>query len=364
MLHPFDVICAILRARLTGEPLDRGLVAALERGEINDRELVAVASRHRVTPALAACLGDLGLDDRLPPELRDYLAFMRASNAARNRALLEQLGEIVSRFNGLGVEPCLLKGAARLIDGLYPDLSWRFMVDLDVLVPEDQLQVCVDALRANGYYEEPEALDRGEGKHYPALVSTQGPAAVELHINIAPERFRLLAPTHEVKDTSIVERSRIGNIYLLKPEYQIIYMIAHNQIFHARRFYEISMVSELVELGLSISRYEPHLDWSFILDKFAKPDWRRACLASLQAARILIGAPIPEHITPDLLIRLYLMRLLGQERFHSARVAGLVFGWFTQGFHRLSQPDRREFFARVVDNPKPYLEVLRDHLKA
>ena len=45
----------------------------------------------------------------------------------------------------------LLKGAIRLIDGLYPNPGWRFMRDLDLLLPKERLNDAVTALAAVGY---------------------------------------------------------------------------------------------------------------------------------------------------------------------------------------------------------------------
>jgi hypothetical protein len=51
----------------------------------------------------------------------------------------------------LAIEPVLLKGAIRLLAGLYPDDGWRMLRDLDLLVPQASLVAATRALRNAGY---------------------------------------------------------------------------------------------------------------------------------------------------------------------------------------------------------------------
>ncbi len=84
---------------------------------------------------LAAGITDRDLWRRLPEDFAFYLRFGHAENSRRNEALRRQLSDAAPELNRIDVQPLLLKDAVRLADGLYPDLGWRFMQDLDVLVP-------------------------------------------------------------------------------------------------------------------------------------------------------------------------------------------------------------------------------------
>jgi hypothetical protein len=138
---------------------------------------------------LAACVADPALGPRLPDDFRRYVRFVHGENARRNRALRRQLGEAVGRLNGIGVEPVLLKGAARLADGLYPDPGWRVMRDLDLLVPRDRLGEAAACLRSAGYrFLEGGAGWSGRHHHLPQLARDGAPAVIELHAEPLPDR--------------------------------------------------------------------------------------------------------------------------------------------------------------------------------
>ena len=46
---------------------------------------------------------------------------------------------VAAALNEIDIVPVALKGAIRLVDGLWPDPALRFMHDLDLLVPADGL---------------------------------------------------------------------------------------------------------------------------------------------------------------------------------------------------------------------------------
>jgi hypothetical protein len=357
MPHPLDVICAVLRHRLDGEHFDPGVIPALRRGGVDERRLVAVASRHRITSAFAACLADLGLDGHLPPDLREYFAFMRARNAARNRQLRDELGAIVARLNSVGVEPCLVKGAARLVDGLYPDGSWRFMIDLDLLVPEDRLGDCVAALCADGY--SPFGLDQvdpddHEAKHYPPLLHQERLASVELHRRLTEGPRLPLLPTHEIVANSRSVRTCVGRVRLLSVEDAIVHLIEHFQLQYFHSLLALLRLSEAVEFHLLIGRGGSDLDWQYTMARFAKPEWRRACLSFLYGTKALLGTPTPEHAAPDLRVRFQVLRTLAQQRSRSVMTIGLGLGWM---YRFMRRSDKSRFLVRLAANPKYYVNL-------
>ena len=116
----------------------------------------------------------------LPDDFRFYLLFIHAQNDARNSALRRQLVEAVACLNVIGIEPVLLKGAIRLVDGLYPDLGWRLMRDLDLLVPRERLHDAAAQLRRIGYASSSPSAPRRHW-HLPPLVRAAAEAVIEVH---------------------------------------------------------------------------------------------------------------------------------------------------------------------------------------
>ena len=115
------------------------LVAAL-RGEVPARdcdwmEIVASANRCLVTPALAASLRGKAI----PPDAGQYLALILERNTERNLRLKGQIAEAAQALNGIGVTPVMLKGAAWLLTVEHARVGERIIMDLDVMVPVDDM---------------------------------------------------------------------------------------------------------------------------------------------------------------------------------------------------------------------------------
>jgi hypothetical protein len=145
--------------------------------------LARLSGVHLLTPAVGAALEELGLAGSIPPDLSDYFAAMRSAGEERNGDLRADLFRIVAILNEAGVEPILLKGALRLVDGLFPDDSWRFMHDLDLLVPAAAVGRATRALRRLRWREEPPHDDAtvGGGRHALVLGRPDGSSRLELH---------------------------------------------------------------------------------------------------------------------------------------------------------------------------------------
>ena len=67
----------------------------------------------------------------------------------------EQVGHVARSLNRRGIRPVLLKGAASLVVGTYPQTAGRFLSDLDLLVPPGAIEDCAAALEADGYRADP-----------------------------------------------------------------------------------------------------------------------------------------------------------------------------------------------------------------
>lgn len=147
--------------------------------------LLACADRHLMVPALAASLADLECARLAPPGLIELIDDVRERNARRNETLRAYLLDVVRLLNRVGIEPVLLKGAIRLVDDLYPDPSWRYMGDLDVLVADRAVEAA-RALRAAGHVDgvditAPDPLAALQ-HHLPPLRRPAGPTRIEIHM--------------------------------------------------------------------------------------------------------------------------------------------------------------------------------------
>lgn len=248
------------RARHVALVLDLLRPVAIEPGNerrsrdlagIDWREVVAFSSAHFVVQALAPALGDTA--DGNAPAAIAFLGACREANADRNQVLRQSLVTIGQALNRIGVQPIALKGAAFLAsaDAQGPAAPWRFMQDLDLLVPEERLTACVDALHGLGMAESTPAYQPEVEAHYPPLLSPCGTFSVELHTRLfahGDHGFSASAirnearPSHGLGETVLVPtgRHRIGHA--------VVHAQLHNRN-HPRRRLVLKDVLDLTMLA-------------------------------------------------------------------------------------------------------------------
>jgi hypothetical protein len=112
---------------------------------------VAAADHHNVLGFLMAAMHDGRLP--LPEASRNRISVLAGKRALHGRVLRRALPEVVAALErGCGVPPVLVKGAA-LADRHYSMPSLRPSVDLDLVVPRQELLPAADALRERGFEE-------------------------------------------------------------------------------------------------------------------------------------------------------------------------------------------------------------------
>lgn len=331
-LHPFEVVARILGAWLHRPHGTVDLGGTIGRRSASWDAVVAQASRHHVLAALAGTLFRLGLTPWLEPDLAGFLAAFLDANRTRNQLLHLQLAEVAADLNGVAVIPVLLKGAVRLVDGLYPDPGWRMMRDLDLLVPAAQLADAVSALRARGYVEdgapgEPSPSPEYGHHHHPRLVRPDRAAPIELHTELFSARrharLRRLLTASELIAASLP--TTVGGAAARKPtsQHQLVHLIAHGQIAHGGHACGSVLLNDRFEAATLARQVPDEIDWSQLLGRFAALGYQRPLLAFLLALRDggLCRIPLPRH--PDPLMRLQERRfalVARSERFAEANV--------------------------------------------
>lgn len=317
--HPFDIAAQVLAERLRGLEASAALRAVVADPGVDWDGVVGQASEQLVLAALAAALRDLGLAGRLEPELRDFLAAVHAANLERNQRLREQLARLVGVMNRIDVEPVLLKGAIRLVDGLYPDPGWRMMWDLDLLVPQEKLPIVVAALHAAGYAQRPNAYTVKPGApehhHHPALRHPEDAAVVEIHGEPfkTPRQQRLLR-AEEVRHASqpIVFDGQSARVP--SSEHQFAHLVGHCQILHGGHAFGRVGLRDRLEAALLTHRSLDGDRWPSVLERFTAAGYRRPLLTFLLALDESGFNAAPGEARRDALARLQGYRVARQAR--------------------------------------------------
>ena len=155
--------------------------------DVNIARLARVAERHRCGALLHAATD--GPDGVRIAVLRSQLQTARWSANLRTAKLREQLRHIVRVLNERGIEPVLLKGAARLWCE-HQSYDLHDSSDLDVLVQLDDLKAARDAFLGAGYRDDRSSESirtyYADKHHHIAPLFPDAGVCVELHRQLAP----------------------------------------------------------------------------------------------------------------------------------------------------------------------------------
>jgi hypothetical protein len=282
----FTVLCGYLRAGLLDGP------APKRTSEVAFERLVELSSYEFVTPALAWSIE--GQAD-VPPDVSDYLGGVLALNRRRNEHLMESLARAVGALNAVGIEPVLLKGAARLVGDTYPVAEVRFVGDLDVLIPAEAANDAVAALHRAGFGESPDERTPAGHHHLPMLHDRESGAGVELHTAVVKRAFDALVPTeHFVVGTRRLH-FRDGRVRVPDPTRSVAHLIVHDHGGH--RSYARYGLRTLLELAVMRQRHEAEIDWGEIEGRFAAAGHPSLLASYVTVAQRLFGQTSPSSMT-------------------------------------------------------------------
>jgi hypothetical protein len=308
-LQPFDVITPILAERLRGCEATAELRAMMRSQRIDWVRVVAHASAQLVLPAFAAAVRDLDLLRGLDEQLGAFLEAVHAANLERNGELRDELEAAVGVLNRVDIEPTLLKGAIRLLDGLYPDTGWRMLRDLDLLIPQARWNDALRALQGAGY-----AITR-KADSAAVLRPAGGLVAVDVH----KEPFSTWRQERLLRGAEIVHDARptvMGSAAVRLPSmlHQVVHLVGHSQIINYNyALGRVGLRDKLEAMALARWGTEP-VDWDAVLARFVAAGYRRPLLSFLLALRdgAAVAGPAPDKI--DMLTALQGRRVAWQAR--------------------------------------------------
>jgi hypothetical protein len=319
-VHPFDLVVRVLAERLRGCAASEQLRRLARSRGIDWERVVGQASAQFVLPAFAAALKDLGLIESLDPDLGVFLEAVHAANIERNSELRAELGAAVGVLNRVGIEPVLLKGAIRLLDGLYPDDGWRMLRDLDLLVPEVTLAEANQALADAGY----EACGSGG-----EIRRRGGVCQIDLHTEVfsIPRHLRLLQ-AQEILDGARPLPFGDGRVRVPALEHQLVHLIGHSQVRHfGHAIGRIGLHDRLEAAALARWAPEP-IDWQALCARFSTAGYRRPLLSFLLALKHDPWCAVGLTDQVDAVVALQSRRIALQTRSPTLAYVGARVGWW------------------------------------
>lgn len=164
------------------------------RGRVSEPDwerFLALAEHHRLYPVVADRLRREGV--KLDPDVLQRLRSMSDRNALRMLQLTAEMIEVSKLLSAGGVRSIMLKGPV-LAQRLYGGLHLRTSKDLDLLVPENQIDSAEKILQNRGYKLDdqiPRIIDDLRWKtHHVSLSSPANGIQIELHWRLNPDTVR------------------------------------------------------------------------------------------------------------------------------------------------------------------------------
>jgi hypothetical protein len=209
--------------------------------------LVTLAGHHFVTPALALALRG---NTTVPGDVGEYLEAALYLSRDRNERLLGALETAARVLVAHGIAAVLLKGAANLADGLYPDPAMR----------------------------------------------------IELHRAVMEAPYGRLLDPERVRRSALPLLFRGQPLALPTPTHRVLHNIVHDQLVDGAYGRRTASLRQLLDLSLLCRRYDASIDWDELEASFAARQ-ARVLRYDLGLAR-LFGASPPIGSLPLSLRRL------------------------------------------------------------
>ncbi|HEX2256542.1 MAG TPA: nucleotidyltransferase family protein [Afifellaceae bacterium] len=241
--------------------------------------LSALASGARALPGGLGALGEAG----------GFLAAMEAANAARNERLMQRLGEAVAALAAAGIPAVALKGAVFALEDP-AQAPWRFLGDLDLLIPTERMQDAVAAFAPLSYHAggEPDLGD--ELHHFPPLLHADGETVLELHSRLFPTAGNALLPPERLL-AHAQPLEHVAGLFVPVAVDRMVHLIAHAQIANRRFERRTLSLRDALDFVHLMRRGDIHLD--SVLDRFEAHGHGPAAAGFLLAMNRLIGGPPP-----------------------------------------------------------------------
>ena len=358
MVSPLELLCALLRRSLAPDrPVELGGAA------VDWPALVRLATGHLVAPAITdKALGHLPASAERDA-VAGLLGDIRRANARRNAGALRQVEAIALALGGHGIRPVLLKGTARLVEGLYPTPAMRHIQDIDLLIPAGRLLDAARILQELGYrHGRSAATFPAEHHHLPVLRPTGGGLPVELHSRLMATVHEPLLPPAQAWASAQPIRVGAGHAAVLAPADALMHIIGHEQLNHQSYLMGHLGLRSAIETMMMVDR-----DRELSVEVLARAE--RAGVLRPFASMLLLGAWVMDQPCPlptgydYWLSRAMVVRARWQHDRPWARTVSSGLGALLVTSERLRQlPHHRRSLPRRLLQGTTYINYLR-HLR-
>ncbi len=295
-LRSWTLLSAVL-----ADSLDREQSAAVTAA-LSDPDafaaIVAAADRECVLPALHVAVA--GRFDNSAKFWRAVLAKAYRENRQRNARIHSALLELGAAAN---LRLAALKGAAWILEDEADHAAWRWMIDFDVLVDAGEFERMPALLGRLGYEPASESKRYRNNFHHAPYRRSNIPVTVEVHRHLG-WRHRLLTPQIVFGSA----RPVAPGLLLPAPWCRAFHAIIHWQIQDLGLSRSTVHLKDVVEIARFLTRGD--VDWDRVAAHARAVGSFAACEAAVALAAELLGAPVPNALTPGRTARRHVARAL------------------------------------------------------
>jgi hypothetical protein len=219
--------------------------------------LVDLAGSHGLVAALTERLEERGLIPPAPKGRNGSPAHVldkaRAQHEHHRQVMCVRLGELVACLNNVGVEPLLLKGAGSLWSGTP---SWRFLRDIDLLVPSEHAEGAHAVLLSRGFRPHPDQSERPRRHHLAPLFRDDFPGWVDVHRRGGNAYAERLLPTEELLAKGLQSARGPLTVRLLPAPLQVLHAMVHHHVGHSAYARGTLSLKGLYEFAWAVTRMD------------------------------------------------------------------------------------------------------------
>ncbi len=258
--------------------------------------VLSAAEPARLSGRLAADAFRVEAQARAPSWARDRLTSARIRGREFERVVLWEINRILRALDSTGLRPVFLKGAGYLAAGL-PSAAGRVVSDVDVLVPEADLETAQSALERQGWaFVEQTPYDERYYRQWmhelPPMRHRQRGTMLDVHHAILPRTGRFQPDSRVLLERAV----RAGGTYVLCPTHMVLHAAVH-------LFYDgAAAIRDLADIDCLV-RYFATAEadfWPALLDDARELDLERSAFYALRYAHRILATPIPHEFWAEL----------------------------------------------------------------
>ncbi|MGE4357882.1 MAG: nucleotidyltransferase family protein [Candidatus Omnitrophota bacterium] len=255
---------------------------------------------HELAPVAYILLKDVPLPEDVHKILENAYYF----NLAHNILLWEEFLKISKVLNDHDITFAPLKGFS-FMGEIYPDINYRSMADIDIMVKEEDLKLVGEILQNLGYSKQLGGLEerywREKQCHiaYVKPFGTSQKVLIEVHWDL--DFKRLKQPILPLLWTRLEKRNMEGvPISFLSIEDSIFSLVLHK-----RRLGNIFSLKGTCDLACLLKKFSHKIDWEYILKWSRVSKMRTVLYFSLFQTRFISSNLFSEAILDELKIPLW-----------------------------------------------------------